>query len=80
MKIRYTVHSVGNDTIQAPVEYRGESIMAGVRVITVELVSEDPTQSNPVLRIRPESEAELAQWVRGAVIIGTFEPESEPSQ
>lgn len=74
MKIRYTVHSVGNDLIDAPVEYQGATVNAKVPVVTVELVSEDPTQSNPVLRIRPQSEAELALWAVGSTIVGTFEP------
>lgn len=83
MKVNYTVHSLGNDQIDAPVEYRGARITAKVPMVTVELVSDDPTQSNPVLRIRPESEAELASWAIGTRIVGTFEPEisdGEPSQ
>lgn len=80
MRINYTVHSVANDTVDALVDYRGEQVTAKVPVVTVELVSDDPAQSNPVLRIRPESEAELKAWAQGARIIGSFTPEPAQQQ
>lgn len=76
MKISYTVHSVAHDMVDAPVEYEGVTITAKVPMVTVELVSDEPAQANPVLRLRPESPEELARWARGAVVIGTFEPQA----
>lgn len=75
MKIRYTLHSVGNDQVDADVEFQGATITAKVPRVTLELVSEDPLQGNPVLRLSPDDP--LASLDIGASIIGTFEPGKE---
>lgn len=74
MKIGYTVHSVGNDLVDAQVDYRGATITAKVPMVTLELVSDDPAQGNPVLRVQPDDP--LASLADGARVIGTFEEES----
>lgn len=71
MKINYTVHSIGNDKIPTEVQFDGQTIVADVAVVTVELVSDDPRQGNPVLRVSPNDP--LAAMKFGSVVVGTFE-------
>lgn len=78
MKINYKVHSVGNDTINADVEFQGQTVTAGVRMVTLELVSDDPLQANPLLRLSPDDP--LASLDIGAAVTGTFAATEESSQ
>lgn len=64
MKIRYTVHTV------APYFHSGPVTEPIHPVTTVELVSDEPGQTNPILHVPADSE--LAKAQAGDIVTGTF--------
>lgn len=74
MRINATVHSIVRTKRPAEVQHGDQTIIADIPVLTVELVSDDPDQSNFTIHAPPDHEK---MFRRGAPVTITIAPRNE---